>query len=208
MLVLTSVTLVSRISVDALLPDGSLPCLTRRIIELLCVEKEDLVVNLYCRDLQSRQGLAFLVLTSGVRMVQMGTLAFGRFPMSYEKVLLRDGFSLFKGSLRHLLAAVLSQLNPAAHFLILVDSAPSSDAPLFAEGLRRWRRQQRSPKVIAELMKEAGFFAHAEIGEFLRGGVRCGDRGSGLALRRLLPRSGAGAHSLRAPRRLRLRADG
>ncbi|HME70849.1 MAG TPA: hypothetical protein VKM54_13415 [Myxococcota bacterium] len=203
-----SATLVSRIAVDDLPSDGPVPSLTRRIIELLCVEKEDLVVDLYCRDLQSPQGLVFLVLTSGVRMVQMGTLTFGRFPMCYEKVLLRDGFSLLRGSFRHLLAAVFSQLDPAARFLILVDNAPSSDAPLFAEGLRRWKRQQRSHEVIAELMREAGFSVQAEIGEFLRSGVRCGGRVSGHSRPRLLPRSGAGARSVRAPRPLRLRADG
>lgn len=111
--------------------------------------------------------LAFLVLTSGVRMVQMGTLTFGRYPMRYEKVLLRDGFSLLKDSLRHLLAAVFNQLDPAARFLI-VDSAPSSDAPLFAEGLHLWKRQHRSPEVIAELMREVGFSAQVKTVECLR----------------------------------------
>ncbi|HTF34742.1 MAG TPA: hypothetical protein VK714_13720 [Myxococcota bacterium] len=171
---MTSASLVSRVSAHALPPDGPVPSLAKQLMEHLRFKNEDLVVDLYCRDLQSPQGLAFLVLTSGVCLVQTGTLSFGRLPMCYENVLFRDGFSRFKGSLRRLLAAVFSRLDPAARFLILVDSAPSSDAPLFAEGLRRWKRQQRSPEVIAELMREAGFSAHAEIGEFLRGGVRCG----------------------------------
>lgn len=174
MIAMTSASLVSRVSAHALPPDGPVPSLAKHLMELLRFKNEDLVVDLYCRDLQSPQGLAFLVLTSGVCLVQRGTLSFGRLPMCYENVLFRDGFSRFKGSLRRLLAAVFSRLDPAARFLILVDSATSSDAPLFAEGLRRWKRQQRSPEVIAELMREAGFSAHAEIGEFLRGGVRCG----------------------------------
>ena len=136
---------LSPISANALPSDGPVPSLAKRIIEFFCIEKKDLVVDLYCRDLESPHGLAFLVLTSGVRMVQMGTLTFGRFPMCYEKVLFRSGFSLFRGNLRRLLAAVFNQLDPAARFLIVVDSAPTSDALLFAEGLRRWKRQPRSP---------------------------------------------------------------
>ena len=111
--------------------------------------------------------LAFLLSTSGVRVVQMSTLTFGRFPMRYGRVVLRDGFSEFKGSLRRLLGAVQSQLDPAGRVLI-VESAPSPDAPLFAEGLRRWNRQHRSPEVIAELMREAGFSAQVETVECLR----------------------------------------
>lgn len=171
---MTSATLVSRISADSLPPDGPVPSPAKQLIELLRFKKEDLVVDLYCRDLQSPQGLAFLVMTSGVCLVQRGTLTFGRLPMCYENALFRDGFSRFKGSLRRLLAAVFSRLDPAAWFFILVDSAPISDAPLFVEGLRRWKRQQRSTEVIADLMREAGFSAHAELGQFLRGGMRCG----------------------------------
>jgi hypothetical protein len=162
-------------------PNGPVPKLTQRIIELLRVEQEDLVVDLYGRDCESHQEipeevrpydqmialspfseqLAFRLITSGVRMVQMGTLTFGRFPMRYEQVVLRDGFSQFNDSLRRLLAAVLRQLEPAGRVLI-VDSAPSPDAPLFAEGLRRWNRQHRSPELIAELMRESGFSAQVE----------------------------------------------
>lgn|GEM_PF-6347719 len=155
---------LSPISADALPPGGPVSSRAKRIIEFFCIEKKDLVVDLYCRDLQSPQGLAFLVLTSGVRIVQMGTLTFGRFPVCYEKVLFRSGFSLFKGNLRHLLAAVFNQLDPAARFLIVVDSAPASDALLFAEELRHWKRQPRSPWVIAELMRDAGFFSLVEAG--------------------------------------------
>jgi hypothetical protein len=184
---------LSPISTDTVAPDGPVPSPAKRIIEFFCIKKKDLVVDLYCRDLQSPQGLAFLVLTSGVRIVQMGTLTFGRFPVCYEKVLFRSGFSLFKGNLRHLLATLFNQLDPAARFLIVVDSAPTSDALLFAEGLRRWKRQQRSPGVIAELMSEAGFFSLVETGEDLRGGVPCVVESLGLARPRLHPRSGAGA---------------
>ena len=185
---MTHTVLVPLVSAAALPPDGPVPSLTKRIVELLRVEKEDLVVDLYCRDLQFRQAhvlegvrpcdqmiapspfgerLAFELITSGVRMVQMGTSTFGRYPMRYEKVLVRDGFSLFKGSLRRLLAGVLEQLDPAGRLLI-VDSAPGSDTPLFAEGLRRWRRQHRSPHVIAELMDEAGFSTQVESADRMR----------------------------------------
>jgi len=178
----------SRVSVDPLPPYGPVPSLTERIIELLRVEKErDLVVDLYSREHPSPEAakdeirpraemtalapfserLAFLLSTSGVRVVQMSTLTFGRFPMRYGQVVLRDGFSQFKGSLRRLLAAVQSQLDPAGRVLI-VDSAPSPDAPLFAQGLRRWHRQHRSPEVIAELMREVGFAAQVETVEYLR----------------------------------------
>ena len=184
---MTSTAPVFRDSVAPLPPNGPVPNLTQRVIELLRVEKEDVVVDLDCRDLQPPQALpegirpctqgialspfserlAFRLVTSGVRVVQMSTLTFGRFPMRYGHVVLRDGFSLFKGSLRRLLPAVLSQLDPAGRVLI-VDSAPSPDAPLFAEGLRRWNRQHRSPEVIAELMGEAGFSAQVETVECFR----------------------------------------
>jgi len=185
---MTSTAPVSRVWADPLLPNGPVPGLTQRVIELLRVEKErDLVVDLHCRDVQFPQAipeeirlraqttaltpfserLAFRLVTSGVRVVQMSTLTFGRFPMRYGHVVLRDGFSLLKGSLRRLLPAVLSRLDPAGRVLI-VDSAPSPDAPLFAKGLRRWNRQHRSPEVIAELMREVGFSAQVETVEYVR----------------------------------------
>jgi len=187
MMAMASTALVSRVWVDPVPPNGPVPRLTQRIIELLRVEKGDVVVDLHSRDVQSPEALpegirpriqrlplspfservAFLLSISGVRVVQMSTLTFGRFPMRYEQVVLRDGFSHFKGSLRRLLAAVLSQLDPAGRVLI-VDSAPSPDAPLFAEGLRRWNRKHRSPAVIAELMREAGFSVQVETVECFR----------------------------------------
>jgi hypothetical protein len=185
---MTSTNLVSRVSFDPLPPIGPVPSLTERIIELLRVEKErDCVVDLYSRDLPYSRAmpeaippraemtgvtpfserLAFQLSTSGVRLVQMSTLTFGRFPMRYGQVVLRDGFSQFKGSLRRLLAAVQGKLDPSGRVLI-VDGAPSPDAPLFAQGLRRWHRQHRSPEVIAELMREVGFSAQVETVEYLR----------------------------------------
>jgi hypothetical protein len=184
---MASTALDSRVSGDALRPNEPVPSLTRRILDLIHVDKEDLVVDLSCRDSQPRQALldgirsnaqkvspspfgerlAFLLTTSGVHMVQMGASTLGRSPMRYEQVVLRDGFSQFEGSLRRLLAALLSRLAPAGSVLI-VDCAPSPDAPLFTEGLRRWNRQHRSPEVIAELMREAGFSAQVETFEALR----------------------------------------
>jgi len=162
---------------NALLPIHDL---TKRIIELLQVEKEDLVVDLCCRDgpsvtleevrLRSQtiavspfgERLARLLITSGVRMVQMSDLTFGRFLMRYEKVLLRGGFSQFKNRPHDLLAPLFSRLESAARFLV-VDSAPSPDTPLFADGLRRWERHHCPPEAIAGLMREAGFFAQVEV---------------------------------------------
>jgi hypothetical protein len=62
---------------------------------------------------------------------------------------------------------VQSRLDPAGRLLV-VDSAPSTDAPLFAEGLRCWKRRHRSPEEIAELMSEAGFSAQVETVECVR----------------------------------------
>ena len=184
---MTSTALIPRVSVAPLPPNGPVSSLTGRIVELLRVEEGDVVVDLSCHDLQSPRAmpqairlraqpivpcpfserLAFLLSTSGVRMVQMGALTFERLPMRYEQVLLRDGFSEFKGSLHRLLTTVLRQLDPAGRVLI-VDSAPSPDAPLFTEGLERWNRQRRSPESIARAMREAGFSAHVETLECLR----------------------------------------
>jgi hypothetical protein len=162
-------------------PDGPVPSLTKRVIELLRVEKDDLVVDLSCRDLESSRAtpeaiapgartiapspfserLAFLLLTSGVRMIQMDTLTFGRFPMRYAQVVLRNEFTRSKARLRRVLAAVFHHLDASGRVLV-VDSAPSPDAPLFAAGLRRWSRRHRAPEVIAEQMREAGFAARVE----------------------------------------------
>lgn len=177
----------SRVPTNLLPPGEPVPSLARRIIQLLRVEKQDLVVDLCCEDVQSVRAipaacgrrdssvapspfgerLALLVVTAGTPVIQMDTLTFGRFPMRYEKVLIRNGFSLREGSLRHLLAAMFSQLDPAARFLI-VDHAPSADAPLFAEGLSRWERQHRPPEVIAQMSREAGFSARIETVECMR----------------------------------------
>jgi hypothetical protein len=167
----TSYALVSRASIDPLPADGPVPSLIERISELLRVEKNEVVVDLYGSDLQSptermepnafSERLAFLLTTSGVRMVQMDALNFGRFPMRYAQVVLRDGFSQSRGSLRRLLVAVLGQLDPSGRVLV-VDSAPSADAPVFETGLRRWNRRHRSPEVIAALMRTVGFSARVE----------------------------------------------
>jgi hypothetical protein len=187
MMAMTSAALVPRVSDGSLPPNGPVPRLTQRIIELLRVEKEDVVVDLHSRDVQSPEALpegiqpriqrlplspfserlAFLLSISGVRVVQMSTLTFGRFPMRYGHVVLREGFSQFEGSLSPLLGAVQSRLEPAGRVLI-VDSAPSPDAPLFAEGLRRWNLQHRSPEAMAELMRQAGFSPQVETVECLR----------------------------------------
>jgi hypothetical protein len=184
MMAMTSAALVPRLSDGTLPPNGPVPRLTQRVIELLRVEKEDVVVDFQGRDLQSLQSLpegtrprfqrlplspfserlVFLLSISGVRVVQMSRLTFGRFPMRYRQVLLREGFSQLGGSLRPLLSAVQSRLDPAGRLLV-VDSAPSTDAPLFAEGLRCWKRQHRSPEEIAELMSEVGFSAQVETVE-------------------------------------------
>ena len=181
------------LSVSPLPPDAPVPGLATRIIEMLRVRREDLVVDLDYRDLQqfrralveseanapSRasspskppnrfgEGLAFALITSGVRLVQMGPLTFGRFPMRYEKILLRDGLSHFAGDLRALLAEVFRRLDPAA-LLLVVDRARSADAPLFSAGLRRWERWHPSPGLLVDRMREAGFQARADTVEFPR----------------------------------------
>lgn len=166
---MTRATVVSPLSSGPVPPDGPVSSVAKRVIELLRVGKDDLVVDLSCRDPQSpfSQRLAFLLVTSGVRMVQMGASTFGRLPMQCERVVLRDGSTQRKASLRRVLAVVLRQLDPAGRVLI-AHSAPSPDAPLFAEGLRRWNRRHRSSDVVAELMREAGFFVQVETVECLR----------------------------------------
>ena len=178
---MTSAAPIRRVSVDPLPPNGPVSGLARRIVELLRVETGDVVLDLSGHDLQTPRSmprairlreemvarcpfserLAFLLSTSGVHMVQMGALTFERLPMRYERVLLRDGFSELEGSLQRLLNTVLRQLDPGDRVL-LVDSAPSLDAPLFPEGLDRWSRQRRSPDSIAQAMREAGFSAYVE----------------------------------------------
>jgi hypothetical protein len=100
-------------------------------------------------------------------MVQIDARTFGRISLPRDKVLLRDGFSLSEGRLQAALAGVFSQLPPMARVLI-ADSVPSSDAPLFAKGLERWRRQRRSPEGVAELMTRVGFSAEVAIVEYPR----------------------------------------
>src|SRR4030095_12982927 len=92
----------------ALPPNGPVPRLTKRIVELLRVGSGDLVIDLCCdgpsslavlEDVRRRsqivavrpfgERLARLLTTSGVRTVQMDALGFGQFPMRYEKVLVR-----------------------------------------------------------------------------------------------------------------------
>jgi hypothetical protein len=181
---MTNAALASRNPADALAPDGPVPSLTRRITELLRIEEGDLVVDLCCRNLGpprvvseggslldgsiSRtlfsERLAFRLLTSGVRMVQTDARTFGRISLPRDKVLLRDGFSLSELRLHEVLTGVFDQLPPMARVLI-ADSVPSSDAPLVAKGLERWKRQRRSPEGVAELMTRVGFSAEVAIVE-------------------------------------------
>jgi hypothetical protein len=162
----------------ALPPNGPVPGLIKRIIELLRIGGEDLVIDLCWDDDLASKGivdylrrpdefvavsslderLARLLTSSGVRTLQMGALSFKQFPMRYEKVLLRGGFSRFRKAPRRLLAPLFAGLEPAARFLV-VDSAPSPDAPLFAEGLRRWERRHLPPEAIARDLTDAGFTA-------------------------------------------------
>ncbi len=171
----------------ALPPHGPVPALTRRIIELLRVGRGDSVIDLCCRDglsslaildeVRDRNGigsvspfgerLARLLATSGVPTVQMGALGFGRFPMRYDKVLLRGGFTRFRSRPRRLLAPLFERLEPGARFLV-VDSAPSADAPLFAKGLRRWERQHCPAEAVASILDDAGFATEIDVVTSLR----------------------------------------
>jgi hypothetical protein len=183
---LTRAALVPRFCISPPSPTAPVPELATRILELLRVEEGDLVVDLHCglaspqpmpEEMRRRirmadlrpfgERLAFLLITSGVRMVQMSALTFGRFPMQYERVVLHDGFSQRQDKLHRLLASVLGRLDPAGRILV-VGSAPSPDSPLFASGLRRWNRQHRSPEAIALQMREAGFSAQVESVECSR----------------------------------------
>lgn len=165
----------------ALPPNGPVPALTKRIVELLRIGSADLVIDLCCwdpsalailDDVRRRsqvdaerpfgERLARLIATSGVRTVQMDGLAFGRFPMRYEKVLLRGGFSRFRDRFREQLAPLLERLDAGARFLV-VDSAPSPDAPLFAEGLRRWEREHCPAEAIASVVEQAGFATRIDV---------------------------------------------
>ena len=165
----------------ALPPNGPVPGLAKRIIELLRIGGGNLVIDLCWHDdlssgqivdyLQPRderfavspfdERLARLLTTSGVRTLQMGALSFGQFPMRHHKVLLRGGFSRFHKAPQRLLAPLFAGLEPAARFLV-VDSAPSPDAPLFAEGLCRWQRRHLPAEAIARHLTEAGFTAEID----------------------------------------------
>jgi hypothetical protein len=92
----------------------------------------------------------------------MDALAFGHFPMRYRKVLLRGGFSRFRDRFGGKLAPLFARLDPGARFLV-VDNAPSADAPLCAEGLRRWERQHCPAEAIARLLSEAGFATRIDV---------------------------------------------
>jgi len=131
----------------ALPATGPVPALTQRILELLRVRSGDLVIDLcwddgapelaFLEDVRRRsqlrgvrpfgERLARLLATSGVRVVQMEGDAFGRFPMRYEKVLLRGGFSRFRNRLRGSLQPLFERLDPGARLLV-VDSAPTANA--------------------------------------------------------------------------------
>lgn len=171
----------------ALPQNGPVPGLTGRIVALLRVDAGDVVIDL-CRGdglsplaipAEARRSsrivgvspfserLARLVSTSGVRTVQMSALAFGRFPMRYEKVLLRGGFAGLRYGSRPLLSGLFERLDPAARFLV-VDSAPSQDAPLFAEGLRRWKRRHCPAGTIARIVQAAGFATEVAVAECVR----------------------------------------
>jgi hypothetical protein len=171
----------------ALPQSGAVPGLTERIVELLRVDAGDFVIDLCSsgglpsrtipEELRRRTGItgaspfgervARLVSTSGVRTVQMSELVFGRFPMRYEKVLLRGGFSGLRDRGAPLLSELFERLDPKARVLV-VDSAPTRDAPLFADALRRWKREQCPAKAIARIVHEAGFATEMAVVECVR----------------------------------------
>jgi hypothetical protein len=166
----------------ALPPNGPVPALTKRIVELLRVERGDLVVDLcgpdflpavtVLDDVRRRnqflgarpfgEHLARLLATSGVRTVQMDARVFQHLPMRYGKVLLRGGFARFRDRFREELAPLFEKLDPLARLLV-VDSAPSADAPLFAAGLRLWEREYCPAEVIARIANEAGFATRVDV---------------------------------------------
>ena len=50
----------------------------------------------------------------------------------------------------------------------MVDSAPSNDAPLFADGLRRWKREHCPAAAIARIVHDAGFATEVDAVECVR----------------------------------------
>lgn len=171
----------------SLAPDGPVPGLTRQILELLHAARGDCVIDLCwheglsppATEAEVRKGnemsspspfgerVARDLAITGVSVVQMDPLLFGEVPMRYDKVLLRGGFQQFRSSPRDLLARLFARLDPAARLLVL-DCAPSRDAPLFAEALYRWERQHCLPDGVAALVREAGFSADVSAVECAR----------------------------------------
>ena len=206
MIAMTSATLVSPSSADALPPDGPVPSLAKQLIEHLRVAKK------------ISSSISTAVTSSLPRVGLLGAHLGRPHGPDGHADLWTASDALRECSVPRRVLAIQGQSPPLDGCCV----QPARSGGPLAHPCRQCAQLGRPavcrraapleapaafPEGIAELMREAGFSAQVEIGEFLRGGVRCVGRVSGLSRPRLLPRSGSGARSLRAPRPLRLRAD-
>jgi len=172
---------------DYALPQrGPVPLLTGRIAELLCADPGDLVIDLcsgegsvsagdgapaalstgaIVRPLHER--LARLLSASGTPTLQISAPALSRVRVQTERVLLRGGFASLHAHGGPVLSLLFERLDPTAR-LLAVDSAPSEDAPLFAEGLRRWKHRHCPAEVIARMVHRIGFVTHRAVVDCVR----------------------------------------
>jgi len=149
--------------------------LTGRASELLEAGKLDLVAvlgrssTLHAMALFSRAGLHCQVLaveppqaaapfvpsTPEVRTIQMDSLEFSEFPVTWDRILCNGVLGLAEDAER--LAANLSERVCDGGRLLVAESAPSDGTPLFGEALRCWRERRRSAEHLTALLDRVGF---------------------------------------------------
>lgn len=150
---------------------------TRAIVRALQLGEEDLLVDLccgtglFCREIVRQQPLRFQILAvdgsqamldrfcaradAGIRPVAMDATAFAAYPVRCDKILIKDAVGDFP-DVGDLFRRIRERLVPAGRLLV-AETAPESQTPLFKEARRRWEALALRSDEIAGLVERAGF---------------------------------------------------
>lgn len=149
----------------------------RAAVRALRLEEGDLLVDLCCgtglvsREILRQFPLQYQIVAvdaseamldrlrangdPAIRPVAMDATAFSEFPVRYDKIFVKDAMGELADA-GELLRRIRERLETGGRLLV-AETAPESQTPLFKEARRRWEARAPRPDELAGLMQQAGF---------------------------------------------------
>jgi trans-aconitate methyltransferase len=148
----------------------------RSLVRALRLEAADLLVDLCCgtglfsREILRQRPLQYQIVavdssppmlehlarhSATIRPVAMDAATFLEFPVRYDKIFIKDAVGDL-GLEAEFFARLRERLQPGGRVLV-AETAPDSQTPLFEEARRRWEALAPRPEELATSIEQAGF---------------------------------------------------